>query len=154
MQLFRSYQINGKIMDICIIGGFTVFQLAFVAKLGCTDFIAWDLSVPYHDASDTLKWTFRPYDLISPGGEWILPPYATFVQALLTFATNNLLAAKLMTLFPIPLSFIFFYYSTRKLTLGRLSSIAGASFMPSVPFRLHYCLALDSNGFTRFCLSF
>ena len=55
-----------------------------------------------------------------------------------------------MTLFPIPLSFIFFYYSTRKLTLGRLSSIAGVFFYAVCPVSFALLLSPGQQWFYAF----
>ena len=133
MQLRNSCQINGIIIDICIITVFTAFSLLLLRGLVAYDYVTWDLSIPHFDAAEYVKWTFRPSNEISAGGSYLFSTYPTFLEAFLTFMTNNVEAAKIMTISPIPISFATLYYSGRKLSLGRLPSAAGAFFYAVCP---------------------
>ena len=112
---------------------FTLFSMVLLRSLVTDDFITWDLSVPHFDPSEYLKWTFSVNNEIGAGGEFIFPPYPIFLETLLVFLTNNITAAKIMTIAPITLSFATFYYSTKKLSFGRISSTCGAFFYAVCP---------------------
>lgn len=143
----KSYRINGNIIDLCIIIAFTLFSIFILRGLAFQDFVTWDLSVPHFNAGEYAKWTFRPSDSISFGGEWIFPTYPTFLESLLTFLTNNLLAAKLFTILPIPFAFVIFYYSCKRLTLGRVSSVSGAFFYAVSPVSFALLLSPGQQWF-------